>query len=108
MGTILICLIYFYLSISKFGNRLSHNGLLRFHLPVGEIRDNSIHKVLGRYCDKFNLLHLREAEQGSTVEFSYQIDMFDTGSSSYLIAAIEEIDGISHISLLMQDMEVTP
>ena len=108
VGTILICLTYFYLSVSKFGNRLSHNGLLRFNLPAGEVRDDAIHTILGRYCDSFNLLHLREAERGKTVEFSYQIDMVDTDSGSSLIADIEQVDGVSRLSLLMQDLEVTP
>lgn len=108
VGTLLICAIYYYLSATRFGNRLNHNGLLRFHLPAGVIQDDSVRKVLNQYCNAFNLLHMRETDQGSTVEFSYQIDMVDTDSCPHFIAGIEEIEGISRLSLLMQDQEVTP
>lgn len=108
VGTMLICAIYYYLSSTRFGNRLNHNGLLRFHLPAGVVQDDSVRKVLNQHCNAFNLLHLRETDHGSSVEFSYQIDMFDTDSCPYLISEIEEIKGISHLSLLMQDQEVTP
>ncbi len=108
IGTMTICLIFYYLSIIKFGSRLSHNGLLRFHLPVGGNQENDIRTVLGRYCDTFSLLHMREADRGSTMEFAYQVKIFDTQYSSELVAEIERFAEVSHLSLLMQDSEATP
>lgn len=108
VGTLTICLIFYYLSIINFGARLSHDGLLRFHLPVGGNQEKAIRTVLGQYCDAFNLLHIREAERGATVELSYQIKMIDTRFSSELVAEIEGFDDVSHLSLLLQDSEAIP
>jgi uncharacterized membrane protein YhiD involved in acid resistance len=108
VGTVVICLVIYHLSNARFGFRLNHNGLLRFQFPVGENRDDLVQSVLKRYCDKFNLLHIRKIEGGTTVEFSYQIRMVDIQYSSRLAAEIEGLDNLSQLSLLMQDTEETP
>ena len=36
VGTLIICLVFLYLSSIKFGNPLNHDGLLRFHLPAAD------------------------------------------------------------------------
>ncbi|MBZ0268631.1 DUF4956 domain-containing protein [bacterium] len=108
LGTAGICLAYFYLSGIRFGERLGSDGLLRFHLPVGAKEDSAIRRVLDRYCVAFTLLHLREAEPGATVEFSYQIKMVDTRSGPGLVGEMEGLPGVQHLSLLMQDSEASP
>ena len=108
VGTIMICGAILYLASTRFGNPLNHDGLLRFRLPVGRGADADIRTVLGRYCDWFTLLHIREAEGGSLVELSYQVKMVDLRDSSQMASEIEACDDVSQLSLLMQDTEATP
>ncbi len=108
VGTLLICAIILYLATTGFGNSLNHDGLLRFRVPVDGGPDEDIRDVLHRYCDSFNLLHIREAEGGSTIELSYQIKLIDLGDSSELAAAMEAFAEVSQLSLLMQDTEAAP
>lgn len=108
VGTAMICLALLYLSTVKFGSPLNHDGLLRLHLPIGANPQKAVDEILSRYCDAFNLLHIRETEPGSTVELSYQIKMIDVSYSSQLVAEIEGSAGASQLSLLMQDAEATP
>jgi uncharacterized membrane protein YhiD involved in acid resistance len=108
IGTVIICTAIYYLATIRFGNRLAHDGLLRFQLPAGGKQDSTIRKVLARYCAAYNLLHMREAEPASTVEFSYQIKMIDSRYCPQLVAEIQGFPDVSHLSLLMQDSEVTP
>lgn len=108
LGTLVIGLVIYYLAAIRFGDKLNHDGLLRFRLPVGGSQENAINKVLQHYCDAFHLLHIREAEHGSTVELSYQIKIIDTSYSSQLVAEIQGFSEVSHLSLLLQDAEATP
>lgn len=107
-GTLLIGLAYIYLAAVRFGHPLHHDGLLRFNLPPGVNNEDSVRTVLGRYCDEFSLLHVREADSGSGREYSYQIKMIDTRFGTRLITDLEGIAEVSRLSLLMQDMEATP
>lgn len=108
IGTIVICLILFYLSAVRFGSRLSYDGLFRFRLPLDNDQESVLHQVLGRYCDSFKLVHMREAAPGPIMECSYQVKLIDPRYSAQLVAEIEGIEGVSNLSLLMQDEEATP
>jgi len=108
VGTITICLVFVYLSLVRFGNRLSYDGLFRLSLPLGGQAETSLHAVLSHYCDTIKLLHMREAGPGPVVEHSYQVKLIDPRYSSQLMSEIEAIDGVSNVSLLMQDGEATP
>lgn len=108
IGTIVICLVFVYLSMVRFGTRLSHDGLFRLSMPLGGEAEASLQAVLNHYCDAIKLLHMREAGPGPVMEHSYQVKLIDPRYSSQLMAEIERIEGISNVSLLMQDSEATP
>ena len=108
VGTLLICLALLSLSWVGFGTRLNHDALIRFHVPVEGHRENAVSGILSRYCEAFNLLHMREAEPGATMEFSYQIKMIDTQDTAQLVSEIEGLPDVHNLSLLMQDSEATP
>ena len=64
--------------------------------------------MLALFCEDFSLLHAREAEPGVALEYAFQIRMLDAGHVPDLVAEIERIDDVSHISLLMKDEEAMP
>lgn len=108
VGTLIICLILVYLAMTRFGSKLSHDGLFRLCIPVGGDHEKRLRNVLNRYCDRFLLVHVREAEPGSLMEFSFQVTLFDTRYSAQLVAEVESIEGVSGLSLLLQDGESQP
>ncbi len=108
VATVAISLVFLYLARTRFGSRFSHDGLFRFRLPLGGEQEEKLREVLNRYCATFRLLHLRETGPGSIAEFSYQVKMIDPRYSSRLVAEVEGIEGVSDLSLLMQDTEATP
>ncbi len=108
IGTLIICAIILYLTATGFGNPLSHDGLLRFQLPSSGGPDQDIRTVLKRYCDTFNLLHIREVQDGASVEVSYQVKLVDLQESSQLAEEIGAFAHVSKLSLLMQDTEAAP
>jgi len=108
IGTVFICLGFHYLAETGFGRRLDHDGLLRFRQPFGGDRETEIRDVLALFCEDFSLLHAREAEPGVALEYAFQIRMLDADHVPDLVAEIERIDDVSHISLLMKDEEAMP
>ncbi len=107
-GTVVICAAISYLARSGFGSRLDHDGLLRLRLPAGSGQQPAIRGILDRYCDGFRLLHLRETEEDGSMELAFQIRMIDSRHCPGMVAEIEGRPGVSNLSLLMQDAEVTP
>ncbi len=108
VGTIVIGLCLHYLASSRVGNRLDHNGLLRFCLPSGDDGQDLVDDVLGRYCSSYNLLNVREAGTEETLELSFEIQMNNTDDGVALVNDIKRIAGTSRFSLLMQDEEAMP
>ena len=108
IGAVVICVVFFYLAIFRFGSRLTHDGLFRFRIPLGTESEDRLHAVLHRYCDSFKLVHIREANAGGMMEYSYQVNLIDPGYGSWLLSEIERIEGVGSLSLLMQDSELTP
>lgn len=108
VGILFICGLLIYLSMVRFGSKLSHDGLFRLRVPLGGEQESLIKQVLRRYCDSFKLVHMREAGAGGLMEFSFQVTLYDSRYSSQLVAEIESIAGISHLSLLMQDGDAQP
>jgi len=108
IGTIVICLIFVYLSLVRFGNTVSHDGLFRLSLPLGGEAEADLQGVLHHYCAAIKLLHMREAGPGSLMEHAYQVKLIDPRYGSQLMADIEKIEGVNNVSLLMQDGEAAP
>ncbi len=108
IGTLMICAALLYLAKVGFGDPLDHDGLLCFRVPVGDGPQEAVGRVLERYCDGFDLLHIREAPDGATMELSYQIKMLDPAFAARMVAEIEAFDEVSRLSLLLQDKEVAP
>ena len=108
IGTLAIGLALLYLARIRFGDPLHHDGLLRLRLPASGLGEKAVRGILDRYCDAFDLLHMRETEDGTTVELAYQVRMMDLALSAPMVAEIGELDDVSRLSLLMQDAEATP
>lgn len=108
IGTIAICLVLLYFWKIGFGDRLSHDGLFRLFIPLDGDQESAVREILKRYCGGFRLLHMRETGQDSLMEFAFQIQMIDQRFSSQLVADVERVEGVSNVSLLLQDAEVLP
>jgi len=107
-GTLVIGLILSYLYVVRFGSRYDHDGLVRFRCVTGGEEERRAQEALRRICESFTLLHVREAGPQALMEFAYQIKLFDKSHGSHLVRDIVAIDGVSDLSLLMQDGEAQP
>lgn len=109
VGVTLICLLLLHLTMSRFGDRLDHDGLLRFRVPVGnELVSHAVNDLLERFCSRFRLLQMREADDRRDVEHALEITLVDPAETSRLVAELERLTGVHRVSLLMQDTEAQP
>lgn len=107
-GTLAICLVLGYLHVVRFGTKAVHNALLRFRCPAGGEAESMATDAFGRFCDGFSLMHVREAGPEQSMEFAYQLRLFDTDHGPRLMSELGRIEGVSDLSLLMQDSEDQP
>jgi len=105
-GTVAFGVAAAWVAWSPFARRVRFDGLLRFWLPMaeGDHRPADIvRSVLDTHCRHFTLVALRDVAQGETLEYAYQVQLRDPDHGDHLVEALGTIDGLSGLSLLLQD-----
>ena len=103
MGTLFINASALLLHWSPFASRREFEGLLRFTIHAGDVTtERVVEDIMGRYCQSFFLLGMREAEQGDSVEFSYQVRLLDPSYQKDIVTAFRKEGQFSDVVLLMQ------
>ncbi|MBP7275118.1 MAG: DUF4956 domain-containing protein [Kiritimatiellae bacterium] len=103
MGTLFINAAALLMHWSPFTSRREFEGLLRFQIHSGDVRaERVVEDIMGRYCQSFFLLGMREAEQGDSVEFSYQVRLLDPSYQKDIVTAFKKEGQFSDVVLLMQ------
>ncbi len=104
MATGFALLVAIYMALSRFGERLNSDGVLRFVMPALREQEAALRQVLKHYCRTSSLLHLRDADsEASSMEFAYQLRLHDQSQSTGLVADMRAIPGVTTVSLLLQD-----
>ncbi|HWB77580.1 MAG TPA: DUF4956 domain-containing protein [Nannocystaceae bacterium] len=104
-GTVLFCLVCLTLTLSEFGSQRRFDGLLRFQLPTGA-EESTVMALLRKHSSFVALVTLREVAQGEAMEHAYQIRLADPRKRSELIQALERLQGIRDVSLMLQEPTV--
>jgi uncharacterized membrane protein YhiD involved in acid resistance len=102
VGTLVISAAALVLHWSPFASRREYEGLLRFVLPHESTQESNITDIMHECCSAFHMIAMREAVQGDSVEYSYQIRLIDPSYQKDIIEKLHDIDDISDINLLMQ------
>ncbi len=106
-GTVAFGLAAGWVSWTPFARRVRFDGLLRFWLPRGDESEDApaarVRAVLDRHCRRFTLVALRDVAQGETLEYAYQVALRHPEKGDRLVEALGAVDGLSGLSLLLQD-----
>ena len=100
---ILVAMLLFYFD---FGNRRSHDGLVRFQVPTGSETSDQITRVMKKIPKRFALVTLRDIAQGKAMDFSYQIKLHHPEDSTALVDALMAVDGIRGLTFINQESTV--
>lgn len=91
-----------YLDWTRFGQRLSGDGVLRLSVPVAAAGDLELRAVLQRSCRSFALMQARDGIEEGHLELAYQLDLRDPERSPQLVADLRNLAGAREVSIVMQ------
>ncbi|MEW5851260.1 MAG: DUF4956 domain-containing protein [Myxococcota bacterium] len=87
----------------SFGARFQSDGLVRFFAPKSPEAEQAVSEILRTHTRSFVLVTLRAAAQDQQMEHAYQISIPDPRRRGELVAALQSIEGVRDVSLLMQE-----
>jgi uncharacterized membrane protein YhiD involved in acid resistance len=101
-GTVVFSLAALLLHYTSYGARREFDGLVRF-TAAGTGIEAGIMTTLRSSCRSFALVTLREAAQGGAMEHAYQISIVDPELQSKLVHDLQELPGVTDVTLLLQE-----
>jgi hypothetical protein len=106
LGTAAFCLVALYLSKVPFGARRSFDGLLRFTSSWENGLEETIAATMRRHCRRFVLAAVREVAQGEGSERVYHVRFRRDESRQQFMRELSQVEGISGVSLALEDSRV--
>jgi len=102
VGTITLSVAALLLHWSPFASRREYEGLLRFVVSEDFQGADQIKDILKQFCAAYQVIAMREAVQGDAVEYSYHIRLLDPSYQPDILSALNKVQTVSDINLLMQ------
>lgn len=106
LGTALFCLTALGLHLTRFGQRRSHDGLLRFQVPAGPEVSAQVAEILGRLPLQFALVTMRTVAQGEMMDYAYQVKLGSEGLEEQILRQFEQVRGIRGLTYVNQQTTV--
>lgn len=103
VGTAAVLATACYLFGVRFGERFSHDGVLRFSMPAQGDQEQALRQVLRHYCRTFALVTLRDSRREGAMDFSYQLQLHDPAAVTGIVADVSQIPGAADVQLLLQN-----
>jgi len=100
-GTVMINAVAIFLHFAPFASRREYEGLLRFLSSKSEEDKQLVDDILGKHCESFSLIAVRDVAQGTAAEFSYHIQLIDPAYQRELLNALRAVKSISQPVLVM-------
>ncbi|MFA6033528.1 MAG: DUF4956 domain-containing protein [Myxococcota bacterium] len=94
MGALMFCAVAIALQATRFGELRSHDGVLRFQVPLAVEQSSKVAALLGSIPNHFALITKRTAGQGTMMEYAYQVRFREDGDCDRLIGELERIPEI--------------
>lgn len=102
LGALFFSFAAFYLNAAPFSSRREFEGLLRFILPSDSSSDLHLQEIFASYTSSAEMVAMREAIQGNALEYSYQLRLIDPTYKGDLLNALNKLQDIEEVSLVMQ------
>jgi len=102
IGTIFFSATSLFLTWAPPSSRREFEGLLRFLSTREAPVSDQLQQLFSIHASSAELLAVREAAQGELMEYSYQVRFIDPASRAELIDALDAVEHISEVSLVMQ------
>jgi len=104
IGTVAICLIILYLSLSDFGSHQPHNAFLRFSFEGHIVTGHPVSSILNKFCRSHTMISSQDGDFGDRyVEYAYQIMIKNANKNEQMLAELHKIEGIKNVNLTVQE-----
>ena len=100
-GTVVFSIGTWLMDRMDYGAQRQHDGLVRLVAPLAA--EEEVARVLRAHCRHFVLVTLREVAQGTAMEHAWQISLEDPEQRGALVAALQAVDGVQDVTLLLQE-----
>lgn len=105
-GTIGFCAVAYILYHSPFGQTSFFDGMLRFNIENEDEGKSVLESVLKKHCKIFALITLRDMAQGKRLDYAYHIKMRRGKNKTELVEALNRIESVRGVSLMLQETTV--
>ena len=102
IGTLFFCFAALALSRAPSFSRNRNEGLLRFVASKEAELEMLLGQVFRNFTHSSELVAVREAVQGSELEYAYQVSLFDARLCDEFLNTIREIHHVREVNLIMQ------
>lgn len=102
-GTLVILAALFYIHWTDFGSRGHFDGFLRFSLPGGAPAEEQLMALLQRFCRSKRPIAMQQSAGSRMTHCTYQVRLAHSVEGQDLVAALEQIEGMQDVSLVMQE-----
>jgi len=106
LGTLLFCLAAGGLHYTRFGQRRTHDGLVRFQIPSGPQTSAQVAEVMKSFSIHFSLVTMRPVAQDQAVDYTYQVKLPTEGLEEQLLRKLEQVTGIRGLTYVNQQTTV--
>jgi len=106
VGTLAFSLATLLLYYSPLGPNSFYDGMLRFNMASDSIGQKALEEVLRRHCKSFSLITLRDIQQGERLDYAYHIKLRTKTTHDQLLQALQQIEAIAGVQLMMQEATV--
>ena len=102
LGAAAISLAVAYLNVTSFGTLGRYDGYLTLRLAaLGQA--GASNALLHRFCRAIKEVSTRQSGEDEGAEFVYQIGLRDRMRSQELLNALRELEGVTHVSLVLRN-----
>jgi uncharacterized membrane protein YhiD involved in acid resistance len=106
VGTATFCAAALGLQFTRFGQRRTPDGLVRFQVPAGPEMSAKVAQVMSSLPMQFALVTMRTVSQGELVDYAYQVRLNSEGVEEQLLRKLQQVAGIRGITYVNQQSTV--
>lgn len=103
LGTLVFCGAALALHASAYGARKQYDGVIRLVASNTPACQEAVGRTLREHCRSFTLVTLRDTAEGDSVEHCYQVRMPNPDMRAAIVAAMQRLDGVRDVSLMLQE-----
>jgi len=102
IGTLALLAVVVYMSRTSFGTLGRYDGYLTLRLETTERGRSESSQLLDKFCRAVKQISTRQSGEEKGAEYVYQIGLRDRERTSELLEEMRQLEGVTHVSLVLR------